>query len=365
MRTTRTRTSTRTNITRSQVLPIPWHPGRPGLEQAHRLDPLGEKGPTKGQSQTRGWRAVAPGWFRPAGEPPSVEQRIVEASYRVPGSGGITGWAALRWLGGRWFDGTGPDGSTLDVPVTMVTAHRSHTPGVRYTKERLRPDELTETDGLTVTTAVRSVMFEARHADCLADAVIAMDMACFNDLVSLAEIRKAVDESKAWTGIQQARDALSLASENAWSPAEVVFRMLWTETAELGPVVCNAPIFDLNGRHLLTPDLFDPVAGVVGEYQGAHHFERSQRRRDMTRETLLRDHGLEYVERVAGEETTRFLIRLRSAYARAARLPADHRRFTLTPPPSWIETETVAQRRALLPHQRASLLAHRGLDSAA
>jgi hypothetical protein len=96
-----------------------------------------------------------------------VEQRIVEASYRVPGSGRITGWAALRWLGGRWFDGTGPDGSTLDVPVTMVTAHRSHTPGVRYTKERLRPDELTTSDGLTVTTAVRSVMFEARHADCL------------------------------------------------------------------------------------------------------------------------------------------------------------------------------------------------------
>ena len=365
MRTTRTRTSTPTNITSTQVLPIPWHPRRPGLQAAHRLDPKGEKGPARGQSQGRRWRAVAPGWFRPAGEPDSVEQRIVEASYRVPDGGGVTGWASLRWLGGRWFDGTLPDGSLRDVPVTMITSHRSHTPGIRYTKERLRPGELIELDGLRVTTAVRSVMFEARHAETLGDAVVAMDMACFNDLVSLAEISKAVDESKAWTGIQQARDALSLASENAWSPAEVAFRLLWTEVAELGPVLCNVPIFDFNGRHLLTPDLFDPVAGVVGEYQGAHHFERSQRRRDITRETLLRDHGLEYVERVAGEETTRFLIRLRSAYARAARISADRRRFNLTPPPSWTPTETVAQRRALLPHQRASLLAHRGLDSVA
>ena len=365
MRTTPTRTSLPTNITTARVLPIPWHPNRPGLERAHRIDPLGEKGPTKGQTQTARWRTVAPGWFRPAGDPGSVEQRIVEASYRAPAGGGVTGWAALRWLGGRWFEGTRPDGSPLDVPVTMVCSHRSHVPGVLYTKERLRPDELTEVDGLSITTAVRSVMYEARHAQTLGDAVVAMDMACFNDLVSLAEIRTAVDECKAWTGIQQARDALSLASENAWSPAEVGFRLLWTLVGELGPVVCNAPVFDLHGRHLLTPDLVDPVAGVVGEYQGAHHFERTQRRRDLTRETLLRDHGLEYVERVAGEDTTRFLIRLRSAYARAARLPAEHRRFTLTPPPTWVPTETVAQRRALPPHQRAALLAHRYLDPAA
>ena len=171
MRTTRTRTSTPTNITSTDVLPIPWHPRRPGLQAAHRLDPKGEKGPARGQSQGRRWRAVAPGWFRPAGEPDTVEQRIVEASYRVPDGGGVTGWASLRWLGGRWFDGTLPDGSLRDVPVTMITSHRSHTPGIRYTKERLRPGELIELDGLPVTTAVRSVMFEARHAETLGDAV--------------------------------------------------------------------------------------------------------------------------------------------------------------------------------------------------
>ena len=365
MRTTPTRTSTPTHIHSARPVADPWHPERPGLERAFRLDARGIDGPTRGQVEGRFWRAIAPGWFRPIDEPASVEQRIVEASYRLPAGGGVTGWAALRWLGGRWFDGTDATGTGLPVPLTMLTSNRGHTPGVLYTKERLRPQDLMQLHGLDLTTATRSVLFEMRYAATVGDAVRVLDMACFNDLVSLSELSSAIDGSKGWTGIRQARDALQLAAENAWSPAEVGFRLLWTGVAELGPVLCNPPIFDLNGRHLLTPDLFDPVAGVVGEYQGEHHFERGQRRRDITRETLIRDHGLELVERVAGEEPTRFLIRLRSAYARSRRLPASERRWTLTQPPSWTPTETVAQRRALPPHLRKALLANRSLKDAA
>lgn len=365
MRTSRTRTSTPTHLIPARTRPLPWHPERPGLERAVRADARGETGPTKGQTQGAGWRAVAPGWFRPSDPPTSVEQRIVEASYRLPVGGGVTGWAALRWLGGRWFEGSAADGSAIPVPITMLSSNRSHVPGVLHTKERLRPDELVTVDGLTITHAVRSVLFEMRYAPTLLAAVTHLDMACFNDLVSLDEVSAWLEENKGWTGIQQARDALALADENAWSPAEVVMRSLWTRTAGLGPVLCNVPVFDLHGRHLVTGDMLDPVVGVVGEHQGPHHFERDQRRRDIARESMLRDHGLEYVERVAGEDPTRFLIRLRSAYARAARQPADARRWTLEAPASWVSTETVAQRRALNPRQRAVLLAHRQIQAAA
>jgi hypothetical protein len=269
-------------------------------------------------------------------EPPaSVEQRILEVSYRAPADSAVTGWASLRWQGGRWFTGSAADGSLLDVPATCVGSHRDRRSGIVFTKERLQPDDVTRVDGLVVTTAVRSVVFEMRYAPSVAAAVRAVDMACFNDLVSLDEVADEVARCVAWTGIQQARDALALADENAWSPAEVDFRLLWTQVGWLGPVLCNQPVFDLRGQHLVTPDLLDPVAGVIGEYQGVHHFERSQRRRDVTRETLLRDHGLEYVERIAGEEPTRFLIRLRSAYARAARQQSSDRRWTIEQPPSW------------------------------
>ena len=257
------------------------------------------------------------------------------------------------------------DGSPVPVPLTVVGSNRAHTPGVLPSKERLCPDELVTVDGLTITHAVRSVLFEMRHAPTLLAAVTHLDMACFNDLVSLDEVRHWLENNKGWTGIQQARDALALAEENVWSPAESALRLLWTRTGQLGPVLCNVPVFDLNGRHLITSDVLDPVVGIVGEHQGGHHFEREQRRKDIARETLLRDHGLEHVERVAGEDPTRVLIRLRSAYARAARQPADARRWTLEPPPSWTPTQTVAQRRALTPHQRRVLLAHRQIDRAA
>lgn len=343
----------------------PWHPARPGLERAYRVDRSGRTGPTKGQADGRFWRSVGHGWFRPVEAPTSVDQRIVEASYHAPALGAVTGWAALRWMGGSWFTGTGPNGLPTDVPILSAGSHRSAAAGVRFSQERFRPCDLVDVDGLRVTPAARSVAFEMRHATALVEAVVALDMACFNDLVSRAEVGGWIAESAAWTGIQVARDALALSDENSWSPAETRFRFEWTLVAQLGPVLSNVPVFDLHGRHLLTPDLLDPVAGVVGEYQGATHLERDQRRRDIAREAMLRDHGLEYVERLAGEDRTRFLIRLRSAYARARRIPAADRRWTLSRPTTWQPTETVAQRRALLPHQRRALLSHRWLDQAA
>jgi hypothetical protein len=62
-------------------------------------------------------------------EPPtSTEQRIVEASYLLPADGAVTGWAVLRWLGGRWFEGGAADGVPLDVPLCIPGRNRNHVP---------------------------------------------------------------------------------------------------------------------------------------------------------------------------------------------------------------------------------------------
>ena len=117
------------------------------------------------------------------------------------------------------------DGSPMPVPLTLVGSNRAHTPGVLPSKERLCPDELLTVDGLSITHAVRSVLFEMRHAPTLLAAVTHLDMACYNDLVSLTEVAAWLDANKGWTGIQQARDALALADENTWSPAESALRL--------------------------------------------------------------------------------------------------------------------------------------------
>ena len=114
-------------------------------------------------------------------------------------------------------------------------------------------------------------------------------------------------------------------------------RLVWIIDAGLPPPVCNRPIFDLSGRLLGYPDLLDPLAGVVGEYDGADHLARDRRRSDAEREHLFRDHGLEYFELVRGDlqDTPRVVRRMHHTRARARFLPPDQRAWTLEPPPWW------------------------------
>ena len=111
-------------------------------------------------------------------------------------------------------------------------------------------------------------------------------------------------------------------------------RLVWVLDARLPVPLCNQPVFSLNGDLLGYPDLFDPVAGLVGEYDGADHLRDDRRSRDRTREERFRDHGLEYVAVVRGELNRVALVvrRLRAAYSRALFLPSDRCRWTLEEP---------------------------------
>jgi hypothetical protein len=298
----------------------------------------------------------------PAETAQTVEQRIVEAAAVLPSYGGVTGWAALRWLGATWFDGTSRGGQ-IDRPVVLATASRSirPQPGIATSEERLDPSELDVRRGLKVTTALKSLSFETRYASHEGEAVQVADMTAYSDLVSRAELQGFVSVNAGWTGMDLCRLAAFDMDENAWSPTEVTMRRLWEHEARLPRPLCNRPVFNLHGHHLGTPDLLDPVAGVLGEYSGFHHFERGQRARDVRREAAFRDVGLECVEMLAGDlrDPMDFLARLRQAYTRAARHPVSDRRWTIQPPPWWVPTLTVAQRRALSPDERRRLLSHR------
>src|SRR3954468_20256429 len=126
------------------VSPGPSRTGRMGLVDPMRLDPTGEAGPTTAQARGRAWRRSSRGLYVPSEVDRSVpEQRIVEAAAVLPAYGGVTGWAALRWCGARWFDGLA-QGGRVERPVTLATSCsdvRSQT-GIVVSAEGLAPDEL-------------------------------------------------------------------------------------------------------------------------------------------------------------------------------------------------------------------------------
>jgi hypothetical protein len=332
---------------RPVVTPSSFSAQRPHLLRPMRIDPQGLRGPTRRAAQGASYRRTSHGYFLPAGlSNADPEQRIVEAAVVLPGFGAVTGWAALRWCGAAWVDHADRSGP---FPVDLTTGYDDirNQPGIRVSQERLGPSEITSCDGLRVTRLARSLFFAMRYAAGVRDAVRYADMTAHADLVSLGEIGEYAATHPGWTGVPQVRDALALADENAWSPREVDTRLCWQLDAGLPRPLTNRPLFDRRGRHLLTPDLLDPEAGVVVEYNGAVHLEPDRRRRDIAREELCRALGLELVVAVSGQSRAELVARMRAARSRARFAAESRREWTIVVPPWWSPTQWVDQRRAL------------------
>jgi hypothetical protein len=99
---------------------------------------------------------------------------------------------------------------------------------------------------------------------------------------------------------------------------------------------CRA-VFDRHGRFIGTPDILDPDAGVVGEYDGSEHLGKERRTRDVGREEAFRRVGLEYFEVTAGDipHRNRVVDRMTWTRGRARWLPESERGWTIEQPDWW------------------------------
>ncbi len=327
------------------------------------IDREGLTGPTRGEARGPGWRRTSHGLFVPAeGAVDDVEQRIVEAAAVLPWFGGVTGWAALRWSGALWFSGVAADGSPLPVDLATMGCDIRPQQGISVSEERLDPTELTRVDDLSLTLPLRSATFAMRHAAGVRAAVVVADMAMYADLFSVVELVRHYWVHRSYTGNPQMLEAAGLAEENSWSPQETLsLRLPWVLDAELPRPLCNRPVFDLDGRHIGTPDLLDEEAGVVGEYDGPVHLAGHRRGVDVRREAAFRAVGLETFVVTAADAGHRedVVRRMVEARGRARFAAPSARAWSIEPPPWWTLTDTVAARRALNDDQRSRFLAYR------
>lgn len=291
----------------------------------------------------------------------TTDQRILEAAVVIPDFGGVTGWAGLRWQKARWFEGL-RDG-LAERPVTLVTAgtHIRPQPGIAVSTERLSPSDLIIVDTVPCTSAVRSTWFEMRYAGSRRDAAVTLSMAAYSDLVSIDELAEYAHQHPGWNGAPLCRSAIPLAFENAWSPREVDIAIVWVVLADLPRPLLNQPLFDRSGRHIGTPDMVDPEAGVIVQYDGPDHLRLARRAKDVLDEERYRAHGLECVTVLGPHLHDRDALAARFLQARAlARFEAESMRsWTSEPPEWWVPTHTVGLRRALTESDRKRLLRYR------
>lgn len=273
-----------------------------------------------------------------ADRPRCAEQRIIDAAARLhgdPARGVVTGWAGLRWRGARFLDGA-PAHGTGELPVELsVSGSLLQLPGSLITKRSMAPSETRLVDGLPVASVQRCLFDEIARLDDLWAAVQAIDMAAAAELISAWVFATYVGICNSRTGAPLARHAVSLAVDESRSPRETWMRLVWMLIAGLDLPLVNQPIYDLDGRLIGVPDLFDPVAGFAGEYQGEHHKAIAQHRDDVDRAELFRSHGIEIVEAVRGDSRKHAAQRILQARSRARFLTAAERTWTLDPPP-WV-----------------------------
>jgi hypothetical protein len=247
---------------------------------------------------------------------------VFEQAVRLSETGGITAWAALRWRGAAFFDGTDLGGRReLPVPVVMGR-HGNMRPGpeVAISWEQFAPWERELVADLPCASVQRALFDEVRRRGTKRSGVVAVDMAIAAGLITTDDFAAYVAIRPAWTGVPLVRDVLPLVDGASASPQESLLRLLWVVDAGLPRPLCNQDLWTQDGAFLGRPDLFDPAVGLVGEYDGADHLVQDRRSRDREREEQFRDNGLEYVAVVRGEMRTprRVAARLIAAYRRAS-----------------------------------------------
>jgi hypothetical protein len=268
-------------------------------------------------------------------DPTVSSQRIVEAAVLLPPGGAVTGWASLHLRGAFFLDGQ-RYGDLRPVPLVVGPGHRRRPQdGIRFLEDRVGRVEAVYR--IPCTPALRAVFDEMRLSDDLREAVVAIDMAAAATLATVAQMTAFVAGHSRWNGVPLARQALSLADGDSASPQETRYRLVWVLDAGLPRPLVNQPVFDRRGKLLGYPDLLDPVAGLVGEYDGDDHRKAARHSGDVAREAGLRAVGLEVTRATGADVRDRAMLaaRILEARGRARFEDPDRRRWTLTPPPGW------------------------------
>lgn len=249
--------------------------------------------------------------YVPRGTRPTAIMRAKAAWLRSKRKGVLAGFSASALHGARFI---GPE-----VPANMFDRYCRPTRGVVVWEDTPDDDEVCTIGEMRLTTPARTAVDLARKfpEDV---AVAAIDALARAARLSVADIEMASARHRGQRGIRQARKAIGLVDPKAESPRETALRLLIIRSGLPKPE-SQYPIVNEYGALIGFVDFAWPELKIAIEYEGAHHTDPDQVRRDIARIESIVEAGW-IVVRVTARDPAGVVLR-RLINARTSRGAAD------------------------------------------
>ncbi len=189
-----------------------------------------------------------------------------------------------------------------DPPVSVVAPRDGWTtrlPRVSTHHTVFGSADVTDLDGLPVTTPARTAFDIGRRLPRLHSLVL-IDAMLHRGILDAGSVMELARSRPRWPGIPRLRGTMALADGRAESPMETRLRFLF-HVAGLPSPEPQVEVRDELGRLVARVDLAWRVARLAVEYEGDHHRERDQFRRDVGRVNALRRLGWAVLRFTAGD----------------------------------------------------------------
>lgn len=219
--------------------------------------------------------------------------RCRAAALLLPPSIALSGLSAAWWYGIRF---AGKDNRVVAASPRIV--HVDGPRGVVIHQTPLALQDVAIVSGLTITSPARAAWDVATLEDC-STAVATIDAMLHSGVLQTSALTTRIALSGGLWRVSRARHVLSLVDGRSESRPESRLRVTFID-AGLPPAV---PQYEVrkDGTFVARVDLAWPAARVAVEYDGAHHADPLQMRRDRRRLNALVDAGWLVIHATAGD----------------------------------------------------------------
>lgn len=239
---------------------------------------------------------------------PTAVLRAKACWLRSRGHGVLAGFSASALHGARWIDAA--------LPACLIDSNRRPARGVLVWAGAIDDDEICVIGDMRLTTPDRTALdLACKFPE--DTAVAAIDALARATRLKVADIERAAERHAGRKGIKGARATIGLVDPGAASPRETWLRLLVVRAGHPPPQT-QYPVCNEYGALIGEVDMAWPELKIALEYEGAHHTDPEQLRKDIARYDEMIEMGWIVIRVTARDGAANVLKRIAKAWGSRA-----------------------------------------------